>query len=320
MSESFPRVTLFIPGTADSPAAWEAALGRQQLHLEGDALKCDGLGATMEVEWVENDGSFGAAFSFGTVAQDVVDAIDRAPVAMVLYCHVDLREGRQEVCSVMQRLRNAGALAVRLEQSKVGWEVGKWIELMESNEPWAWHRATVAFLRDEGVLQSCGMHAFSLPDVYVRSERDDQELDRFATALNVYQLAEDPVIVSGQTFAPDASTPRRVLERWPDVAYSRDHPCNNPYGVWRVGSAGSSGRLESEPAPTFVPALHAVLMALEKQVGAPLSQEQVEAARDGGACIAMKHRDAQQLERSRGYADLNPEFVWEQWCLVRNDG
>lgn len=31
----------------------------------------------------------------------------------------------------------------------------------------------------------------------------------------------------------------------------------------------------------------------------------------------MKQRDAQKLERSRGYADLNPELAWAQWQLVR---
>ena len=33
----------------------------------------------------------------------------------------------------------------------------------------------------------------------------------------------------------------------------------------------------------------------------------------------MKRRDAQALERSRGYADLDPELVWEQWQLMREN-
>ncbi len=31
----------------------------------------------------------------------------------------------------------------------------------------------------------------------------------------------------------------------------------------------------------------------------------------------MEPRDTQDLERARGYADLDPELVWEQWQLVR---
>jgi hypothetical protein len=67
----------------------------------------------------------------------------------------------------------------------------------------------------------------------------------------------------------------------------------------------------------FVPALAALLGALEAQRGRPLTEAQVLAARDGGACIMMAPRDAQRLERSRGYVDLEPALAWAQWQLVR---
>jgi hypothetical protein len=67
-----------------------------------------------------------------------------------------------------------------------------------------------------------------------------------------------------------------------------------------------------------MPALGVLLTALEAQSSRPLTRQQVEDARDNAACITMKHRDAQALERSRGYADLNPELAWEQWQLVSN--
>jgi hypothetical protein len=31
----------------------------------------------------------------------------------------------------------------------------------------------------------------------------------------------------------------------------------------------------------------------------------------------MTHADARALERSRGYADIDPELAWEQWTIVR---
>jgi hypothetical protein len=61
---------------------------------------------------------------------------------------------------------DTGALAVRLEQSKAGWDVTRWLELFSSDVPWRWHRGAIAFLADEDSFQSCGMHAFSLPDVF----------------------------------------------------------------------------------------------------------------------------------------------------------
>ena len=67
-----------------------------------------------------------------------------------------------------------------------------------------------------------------------------------------------------------------------------------------------------------MPALRLILQALESQNGKPLTREQVLATRDNGVCIAQAPRDAQRLERGRGYADLDPELVWEQWTAVRS--
>lgn len=33
--------------------------------------------------------------------------------------------------------------------------------------------------------------------------------------------------------------------------------------------------------------------------------------------IVMEHRDAQALERSRGYAGIDLERAWEQWQMFR---
>src|SRR5262249_15259286 len=152
--------------------------------------------------------------------------------------------------------------------------------------------------------------------VQVRLGGDPAGLRELASELNIYQLAEDPMILSGQTFAPDRETPRRVVERWPDIQYPPAHSCHNPYGVWRLGPPCGSARPMGKLLPVFIPALHALLRAREKD-GEVLTKQQVESTRDQGACIAMDPRDAQKLERVRGYSDLDPELVWEQWRVVR---
>ena len=317
MAEPITRLTLFVPGAPASAGAWSNALEPGGLHIERDVLRGNGLDAAVEVEWVENDGGFGAAFSFGTVAPAVVQALEAAPGGLVLHWQVDLREGRQQVVAVVERLRDAGALAVRIEQSHLGWEVSRWLELFSSINARSWHTGAVVFLTGEGVMQSCGMHAFSLPDVQVRLDGASEGLKELASELNVYQLAEDPMILSGQTFAPDRETPRRVVERWPDIQYPPAHSCHNPYGVWRLGPPGGSARPMGKLLPVFIPALHALLAAREK-AGEALTKQQVESTRDQGACITMDPRDAQKLERARGYSDLDPELVWEQWQVVRD--
>jgi hypothetical protein len=39
--------------------------------------------------------------------------------------------------------------------------------------------------------------------------------------------------------------------------------------------------------------------------------------RDESICIEMSPRNAQQMERKRGYADLEPALAWEQWQIAR---
>jgi hypothetical protein len=298
------RVTLFVPGKPASLEAWNAAA----------------LAATVHVELIPNDGEFGRAFGMGNVPREAMQAIDAAPSALVLQCPMDLREGRREIVGIVEKLRAAGALAVRIEESKVGWEIAQWLDLFSSDDASAWHRGAVLFLRSDGALQSCGMHAFSLPDVRIPLDGDARALQELASALNIYELAEDPVLRSGQTFAPDRETPRRVVERWPDTEYPPTHACHNPFGVWRLGPAGGAARPTTSLVPTFVPSLQVLLTAAEAKVGRPLAQKEVEALRNEAPCIALEPRDAQHLERKRGYSDIEPELVWEQWALVRASG
>ena len=69
----------------------------------------------------------------------------------------------------------------------------------------------------------------------------------------------------------------------------------------------------------FVPALVAVLQHAETDKGEPLSEEEVIAIRDNAACMTVRHSQAQAIESKRGYPDLDPENVWEEWQAVRSE-
>jgi hypothetical protein len=161
------------------------------------------------------------------------------------------------------------------------------------------------------------MHAFSLPDASVQMDTmTSEEAQELLTTLNVYQLGEDPLLLSGQTFSPTPGSARRVVQRWPDDGYPPDHWCHNPYGLWRLSAEGAQARAQVQLHPLFIPALVVLLHALEKQSG-PLTRRQVEETTKQGTCAAVEHRHAQEMERARGYADIDPELAWEQWCVVR---
>ncbi|XVV14745.1 DUF4261 domain-containing protein [Actinoplanes sp. CA-131856] len=297
-------VRLFVPGTATTMEQWRSSLGRSGVTLDDAAT-----------EWVANDGSFGEAFGYGTMSWEEQHAVAGAGSALVLALPVRLGAGSGEVATLIAALGDAGALGVRLEQSKLGWTADRWVEALRGGDPWTLYHCAVVALQDGEVSRTCGMHAFGLPDAQV--EAPPAEANELLGVLNVYQLAEDPVLVSGDTFAPDADTARRRLERWPDDGYPPGHPCHNPFGVWRLGAEGGRADARGEARPVFIPPLVALLTAAEEKAGRPLRREEVETVTDEGACVMMSHADAKELERGRGYADLEPRLAWEQWQTVR---
>ncbi len=308
-------VRLFVPGTAATMARWQDSLARSGLTLDGPSLTSKDLGFRALAEWVENDGTFGQAFGHGTMSEKEQSAVAGAGSALVLDLPVYLGAAAGEVAMLIAALGDAGALGVRLEQSKLGWPVTEWVRALEGGDPWRLYRCAVVVLENRGVSRSCGMHAFGLPDAQV--EAPPSEANRILGVFNVYQLAEDPVLVSGDTFQPDLDTPRRRLERWPDDGYPPGHVCHNSFGTWRLGPEGGTADSRSELRPVFIPALVAILTAAEEKAGRRLRREEVERLTSEGTCMMMTHADAQKLERSRGYADLEPELAWNQWQVLR---
>lgn len=289
------RLTLFVPGAREL----------EQAGVRG--------------EWIENpfDGSFADSFSYGTVEPAIMEQIDATPGALLVELSDDLGEGRGKVIAMVESLRKRGALAVRIEQSKLGWAIEDWLAMVRSDNSWNLHRCAVTILTGEERLVSCGMHAFSLPDASVPlGDMTPDEAQELISVLNVYQIDEDPLLLSGQTFSPDADSPRRVVQRWPDDGYPPEHWCHNPYGVWRLSQPGAQSRPAAEFHPHFVPSLVVMLQGLERKNG-PLTREQVEELISKSPCMAIQHRDAQKMERALGFADIDPKLAWEQWCVVR---
>jgi hypothetical protein len=74
---------------------------------------------------------------------------------------------------------------------------------------------------------------------------------------------------------------------------------------------------EEELIPVPVPALVAVLLNKENEKGSPLTEQEVLSIRDNAACIMMPISVVSKMAESRGYPDLDPEYVWEQWQQAR---
>jgi hypothetical protein len=71
--------------------------------------------------------------------------------------------------------------------------------------------------------------------------------------------------------------------------------------------------LDEELLLVHVPALVAVLLSKEREKGSPLTESEVVEIRDSAECIAMPMFAKQKVDESRGYLDIDPENVWEEW-------
>ena len=163
---------------------------------------------------------------------------------------------------------------------------------------------------------TCGMHHFDLPDAQIEMA-DPSEAMAWLDAFNVFQLIEEPALVSGHTFRPSGDAVRRTIERWPDHRHHPNDGRHNPFGLWRFLDPGARGLEPSRTIPVIIPPLATLLLSAERAANRPLSRIEVEALVSKAPAMAMEPRDAARLERARGYADIEPERAWEQWQIVR---
>jgi hypothetical protein len=68
----------------------------------------------------------------------------------------------------------------------------------------------------------------------------------------------------------------------------------------------------------FIPALAPILLRAEQLKGAALTRDEVERIRDHASRVTVAPESAAQIERERGYRDLNPERCWQEWQHLRS--
>ena len=76
---------------------------------------------------------------------------------------------------------------------------------------------------------------------------------------------------------------------------------------------------EEALVPVPIPALAVLLVHLEKQKGAPLAEHETLEARDKAICIMLRSSVKAAMDDKRGYQDINPENVWEEWQSLRGE-
>jgi hypothetical protein len=213
-------------------------------------------------------------------------------------------------------LRRAGGAAVRMELSGVAHDWDAWLEHLDAGIAPALLALTIAYVDDGRAVFTCGMHHFDAPDAEIVMP-DRSIAVSWLRAFHVFVLGESPVLATGHTFCPSERFARRVLERWPDARHAHGDGRRNPYGLWRFLPEGERGLPPSDPVPTIIPSLVSVLMARERALGRPLERAEVESITEACSAVALPQREAQAVERARGYADIEPRLAWAQWQIMR---
>ncbi len=319
MSDRVPSIFFLVPGPWQAVEAVRDALREAGVASErtGDSPFAKGA---LRVDVVSDPGGFGDALTWGRdgrLPPDVIAAAAKCTHAALLEFGFLLQDDPALVAKAGRALQQAGGVAVRAEASSCASTWESWLQRLESGDADRLVYSAVSIIGGEGEFFTCGMHAFDLPDaeIFLNDERAAIEL---LDVLCTFQLAEKPVLATGHTFRPDADSDRRRLERWPDHRHRSNDGRRNPFGLWRLVPDDASALHGMDPIPTIIPTLASQLMAAEGKRGRPLTREEVESLTEAATAVALAPKDAASLERSRGYADLEPRRAWEQWQLVRS--
>lgn len=317
MADRTPSFIVLVPGPWTSVDAVLADLS--QANIEATRWTDDPATAGgVRVDVVEEPEGFGGAIArgrTGMLPDAIVDAASQTGYAALIEVARTFDDDPSSTALLGAALRDAGGIAIRMECSGAAstWEV--WLDQLTSGDPMELVRAATVLVGGEDTYFTCGMHAFDRPDAQLHHPEPSAAV-HWLEVLCAYQVAESPVLASGHTFRSDENAPSRVLERWPDHRHHPDDGHHNPFGLWRAMDPGDDPVSPMNPVPVFIPTLVSILMAAEQQQGKPLSREQVEALTGEGTTMTMDPEDAIAMERSRGYADLEPQRAWAQWQLL----
>ncbi|MFB7719402.1 hypothetical protein [Nocardia sp. NPDC056100] len=82
--------------------------------------------------------------------------------------------------------------------------------------------------------------------------------------------------------------------------------------------SGQETRDDDPVVPAFIPTLLVMLISLEERKVTDLTEAELLDARDNAPVMMLPLSIQHEVNKSRGYRDIDPDNLWQEWCLYKS--
>lgn len=146
-----------------------------------------------------------------------------------------------DMLEVGKSLLNSGGLAIKVQTSGISYRKEDWIELCNrdysTDDELTFANLYTGFINLSSFpdnYSSVGMMSFGHPDVLLGIDEDINEAAFIINNINQYQVLNDRVINTGETFSLDEDSQWYRFNLVDDTRFNPGDSRINPLGIWRM--------------------------------------------------------------------------------------
>ena len=192
------------------------------------------------IDFQEYDGRMQDAFKYAGAANQVSDEfitnIGKHKHVIYISGTGGSFRSAENIARAGQVVLNSGGLGIKIETAGKAFEKDQWESYLENFETASLFDMFVIgsiYDADRNASFSCGMQNLGFKDTVIYGG-DFQESVKVIRIFSFYQIVDDPILRSGETFSPFPEYPRFEIAVEPNQPYEEDDMFRNPFGMWRL--------------------------------------------------------------------------------------
>lgn len=234
-----PQIVIGIPGawkdrseivtSIASGSGGHLFAGSVMMHLETKA--------SFNVEISDHDPAMRTAFEIaggGHIPEKALDEIESHTHTLYVSTNGGSPEAARGIMHAADGLLLSGGIAAKVESAGVAHSVTQWRELTHDSDPAALLNAFVAYVGENGLFYSCGMHNLGYRDAILRADIPADQAAGLLHTFGVFLVVDEPALHDGDTFSIDEDSGSYRMEKVPCDMFDRDDLFHNPYGMWQL--------------------------------------------------------------------------------------